>query len=663
MTTSSNQSFTQSKSSHSQPLLQRAKSYTQILSSISLDRMPAPHEQNLEVERRRTQDVGTAIGTMRDVLVAIATDLEDAQILSQEFREEFSEETTVETDPYKKPSGAKPPVWGQGGGVMGWMRDMHRFQCDTERWCRETEGRWAMHWTIPNWLWEQSRNEFGRTRDRFVDLELIDADFEDRITSLEQGGGPSTPDISEITNFDDVDGAIPQWATSPISEWQNAVVADLPEIVALDDDVAAIQSEQIAQNTGISNNITSILAIQLEQIVQDGRLDDLELGGGPVDISVVTNMDGIETGIVEWDDVLGEFASTTTIQFPLATTAIVFASDEYISLGFADGRYAQEDLFAASIIDIDSLQTDKLDKDGSVQNQADQDWNNKLLIHAGVATISSTEPVGTPEGHIWINPDEEADPMSSFLIEVKKGNIGGHSLVQKFGRDDSVGTSFSPVHFGGVWQTPQPASATTLRIKAGGDANDTAAGTGAREVTLQGLDATGAEIEQSLATAGASASAATALSFMRLFRYFVSGSGTYGTVAAGSHADDIVIENGAGGTDWGTLDSTDFARGQSECACYSIPDGKTGYFLKVHYSTDSSKTTNILIFQRQNIVDASAPYDAVRLIAEIQTEGEGDWDPEGSVQITGPADVFALAKVDVGTAAVKLDFDLLLVNA
>ena len=95
-------------------------------------------------------------------------------------------------------------------------------------------------------------------------------------------------------------------------------------------------------------------------------------------------------------------------------------------------------------------------------------------------------------------------------FNIASGRIPGLSVVHKFGRA-SVGTTYSPVTFGGVYNTPQVAGATTLRVKAG-DANDTAAGTGAREVTLIGLDETGAEVTEAVATAGAAASATTTAS-------------------------------------------------------------------------------------------------------------------------------------------------------
>jgi len=188
-----------------------------------------------------------------------------------------------------------------------------------------------------------------------------------------------------------------------------------------------------------------------------------------------------------------------------------------------------------------------------------------------------------------------------FLIEVSKGNIAGHSLVHKFGKNEDVGTTFEPLSIGAVYQTPQPAAATVLRVKAG-NVNDTAAGTGAREVTIQGLDETGAVQEEALATAGASAGAAGSITFIRVFRAFVSSSGTYATAAADSMAADIVVENGGGGTDWLTIEMPDIGRGQSQIGVYSVPLGKTAYVFSYIMTTDSSKAVDFLFFRREGIL-------------------------------------------------------------
>jgi len=251
-----------------------------------------------------------------------------------------------------------------------------------------------------------------------------------------------------------------------------------------------------------------------------------------------------------------------------------------------------------------------------------------------------------------------------FYLEVAKGNVPGHSLVHKFGRNNAVGTSFVPVALGGVYQTPQAASATTLRIKSGGDAADTAAGSGAREITLVGIDETGAEVTEAVATAGASASSATTATFMRLHRAYVSASGTYATSSAGSHTADIVIENGAGGTDWATIStgSGSFPLSQSEIGAYTIPDGYSGYLLGSHGFTDSTKTTSLIFFQRGTILDSAAPYSAMRVVfEELAKGGEFLVEIKSPIKFTGPCDVGYLAKVNSTTAQVDIDFELLLV--
>ena len=256
-------------------------------------------------------------------------------------------------------------------------------------------------------------------------------------------------------------------------------------------------------------------------------------------------------------------------------------------------------------------------------------------------------------------------PTNDFLIEVNKGNVAGHSIIHKFGRNTAIPTAFTPVCLGGVYQTPQPASATTLRIKAGGNAADTAAGAGAREITLVGLDETGAEVTEAVATAGASASAVTTATFMRLFRAFVSASGTYTTllVASPSHVGDIVIENGAGGTDWATIDSTTLPNAQSEIGIYSLATGFTAQIMSVAVFSDSSKVTVARLFRRESILDAAAPFQAMRTLANLRIEsGAGGLKPMSPINmIIGPADIGVVAKVDAATAEVDVDFEILVI--
>ena len=238
-------------------------------------------------------------------------------------------------------------------------------------------------------------------------------------------------------------------------------------------------------------------------------------------------------------------------------------------------------------------------------------------------------------------------------------------VMQKFGRYDSVGTTFVPVAIGGIYRTLQAAGATALRVKAGGNANDTAAGTGAREITLVGLDENFAAVTETLATAGASASLATTATFTRLYRAWVSKSGTYASATAGSHSGDIVIEDSGGTQDWGTISSTSFPRGQTEIGAYTIPAGKTGYVPYATVSVDSTKSSDLLFFQRTGAGAAAVPYDAMRVVFEL-----GGVSNDRTIKprypygpFVGPCDLGFMAKVASGTAAVVVDFEVWLVDA
>ncbi len=252
-----------------------------------------------------------------------------------------------------------------------------------------------------------------------------------------------------------------------------------------------------------------------------------------------------------------------------------------------------------------------------------------------------------------------------FLLEVEKGNIANHSLVPKWGHNDAIGsTQFDPVTRGGVYPTPQIAGAVNLRIKAGGNANDTAAGTGAREVTLEFISTTGALVIETLATAGVSASAATASTAIRLIRAYVSKSGVYATALVGSHVADIVIEDSGGVADWGTIEDNGFPRAQSEIGVYTVPTAHTAFLLGGSTTTDSAKITDILLFVRTGILQTAAPYDAMRSIHNEELKGgTNPLGIQGSIKVPGESDIGWMAKVDSGSGVgVHIRFSFLLIE-
>lgn len=244
-------------------------------------------------------------------------------------------------------------------------------------------------------------------------------------------------------------------------------------------------------------------------------------------------------------------------------------------------------------------------------------------------------------------------------MDIARGLVPGCRSFFRFGRNTAIGATYTPVTRSGHYRTPQAGSATTLRLKAGGNANDTAAGTGARQITLVGLDATGNAITETLATAGASASAATTKTFMRLTSAYVSKSGTYASQSAGSQAGTITIENGAGGTDWAVIADGTLGKGQSEIGAYTTPLNRSAAINRLTISSDADKKANIVMFQRQNILETAAPYSPMSLVLEFpQSAGliEIEFDPP--LYFPPLCDFGFLASVSASTVDVSIGMDM-----
>jgi len=246
---------------------------------------------------------------------------------------------------------------------------------------------------------------------------------------------------------------------------------------------------------------------------------------------------------------------------------------------------------------------------------------------------------------------------TDFLIEVQKGNIAGHSIIHKFGRNDSVPNgTWAFINLLGATTHPLTA-ATTVRVKAGNGA-DTAAGAGAREITIQGIDSNLAEISEAVATAGASASGNTTASFWRVHRAWVSSCGTYG--AANTAA--VVIENSAGGTD---LIQIATEEGQTQYGGWTVPTGKTAYLLSSSVTVDSGKEVDFKLNTRADFNDASSdPFKSVRLNTFFdRLAAPHTLQPRSpSSPIPALTDIWWEARGSAGTEAVSVDFELLIVD-
>lgn len=249
-----------------------------------------------------------------------------------------------------------------------------------------------------------------------------------------------------------------------------------------------------------------------------------------------------------------------------------------------------------------------------------------------------------------------------YYLETTAGNESANAeIIYKFGRNVSVGTSLVPISIGGIYRTPQVGSATLVRVKAG-DVDDDSDGTGAQAIFIEGLNALGERTSEVLITNGTSAGTNSVNSYIRLYRTYVYRSGTYATVGAGSHAAAIVIENAAGTEDWVTISGDSTLTGQSEVGLFTVPKGKQAYILSARVSADTTKITTAMFFKRDNILQTTAPFSALRkqfgsstITREYVVEGNAPHGP--FLEFT---DIGFLASVTVASAEVSVEFSILL---
>ena len=244
-----------------------------------------------------------------------------------------------------------------------------------------------------------------------------------------------------------------------------------------------------------------------------------------------------------------------------------------------------------------------------------------------------------------------------YSLEISKGNIQGASLERKFGANPSIGTTEEDLWAnGGTYSWPT--TCETVRIKSGGNVNDTAAGTGARSVFVFGLgddwtlvSASGEE----LATAGASASSATSSCYRRVFRAYVGDAGTY----TGSNTGAMVIENT---TSAQVLANIAAGVGQSQLTMYTVPSGKTAYLHRIFANVSGNKPVTLYFWQRQNADDVSSPFQGKRLVRPIySTEGPQEYGVSFAA-FPEKTDLWWSGAADSGTSAADVGYDLTLVD-
>jgi hypothetical protein len=173
-----------------------------------------------------------------------------------------------------------------------------------------------------------------------------------------------------------------------------------------------------------------------------------------------------------------------------------------------------------------------------------------------------------------------------FELQVARNQIQGHRSVVVFGFNPDVDTSQVS-----VWPLPSlitfPASAIQMTVSST-NANDTSAGTGARTIVVQGLDANYNEVSETVTLNGQTAVTMTAF-LIRINYAYVLSAGS-GNGAAG----DIYIGTGTvtAGVPATTYDIIKFDYNTTITGSWTVPAGYTAYVSQGLFSSGQSGGSN-----------------------------------------------------------------------
>lgn len=285
-------------------------------------------------------------------------------------------------------------------------------------------------------------------------------------------------------------------------------------------------------------------------------------------------------------------------------------------------------------------------------SSAQSDLNIQTIYHAAKErslTSGTQQVLGAHEDVTLVRS------VTSPLVDINFGRILYISSVEKFGFNPSIGTSNAEPLTPDATLTWLQA-ATTVRVAAG-NTNDTASGSGARQVIVEGLDQDWMEQTETIATAGTSASADTTITFIRINNAYI---GEVGSYTDPTNAGAITIENSAGDTD---LIHIEAGAGQSQHGAYSVPGDKTAVMIHFHAIWDSTKDGDIRIYQRRNADDVSVPVTGRRLVRlYIGVSGDFHREFEAWPQFPARTDVWIEAQANTSSAACSVEWDMYLVD-
>jgi len=241
---------------------------------------------------------------------------------------------------------------------------------------------------------------------------------------------------------------------------------------------------------------------------------------------------------------------------------------------------------------------------------------------------------------------EVGKPTLTTGLAIATGEIENAISINKFGYNDTVGTSFETVQVGSA-NFVYPTTAATVSIVSD-ETTDDDGDTGANTVLLQGLDGDYNVITETVTMDGTN-SVTTNASFLRIFRMSVETAGS-------SEASDGTITASIGGNVQATIDPE--YDNQTLQAAYTVPAGYKGYISRLHVtSTKDNKAVMVGIFVRK----PGSVFQVKYIVEMYRNEITARFDVP--IVVDEKSDIEIRAKnLNSGTVSVGAAFDLIAID-
>ena len=171
---------------------------------------------------------------------------------------------------------------------------------------------------------------------------------------------------------------------------------------------------------------------------------------------------------------------------------------------------------------------------------------------------------------------------TNYFFDIAKGNIAGHSILDKFGRNADIdsGAPEDVWDGGGDWVAP---TAARIHNIVSTSALDAVANSGARTVRVYGLDAAWNHQEETVNMAGV-AGVLTVNTYTMIYRMK--------TLTGGTDAGNVGVISAIAQVDGTTTAQISAGQNQTLMAVYMVPAGKTGYITSMGAALNRAGSAN-----------------------------------------------------------------------